>query len=144
MRFFSGTGSFVQGTRPRPTPHREGRHETCPYGGRRGAGPDYSVVGFGFAFCLVGFGSAMEGPGLWCRMTMAPTPTLAVRHSGRYTSAASCLIPTRAIGGLAGVEGVPGWGNPSCISARPLSGTAFGSNSQGRTESSSRDHSGAA
>ena len=65
-----------------------------------------------FAFCFVclGFGSAMEGPGLWCRMTMAPTPTLAA-------SAASCRIPTRAIGGLAGVEGVPGWGNPSCISA---------------------------
>ncbi len=34
--------------------------------------------------------------------------------------------------GLAGVEGVPGWGIPSCISARPLRRTAFGSNRHGR------------
>ena len=35
--------------------------------------------------------------------------------------------PHSCLGRLAGVEGVPGWGIPSCISARPLSGTAFDS-----------------
>ncbi len=79
-------------------------------------------------FCLLGFGSAMEGPGLSCRILMAPTPTLEVRHSGCYTSAVVLPFPTRmpwetcrCRGRLCAGTSVPRF------SARPLYGTAFDS-----------------
>ena len=57
--------------------------------------------------------------------------TLVQDDYGIYADAGSIggvlPYPHSCLGGLAGVEGVPGWGNPSCISARPLSGTAFDS-----------------
>ena len=76
-------------------------------------------------FWLLSFGSAMEGPGLGVQDDY-DTYADAGGIGGVLPYPHSCHW------GLAGVEGVPGWGIPFCISARPLRRTAFGSNRHGR------------
>ena len=70
----------------------------------------------------------MEGPELSRRISMAPTPTLPVRHSGCITSAAVLPFPSRMPWETCRCRGRLCAGTSVLrISARPLSGTAFGS-----------------
>ena len=70
-------------------------------------------------FCLLGFGLAMEGPGLGCRTSMAPTPTL-------VASAVVLPFPSRMPWETCRCRGRLCVGTSVLrISARPLSGTAY-------------------
>ena len=109
------------------------KREGCELRGYRG------LFGCGVWVCIVSVG-------FWVGDGRAGT--LVQDDYGTYADAGSIggVLPNphTCHWGLAGVEGVPGWGNPSCISARPLSGTAFGSLSSRGTESSDGDYDGAA
>ena len=102
-----------------PAPWRRRLPLVWYWGGREGMGVFGCGVWVCILFCLLGFGSAMEGPGLGCRTSMAPTPTL-------VASAAVLPFPSRMPWETCRCRGRLCVGTSALrISARPLSGTAY-------------------
>ena len=90
--------------------------------GKSGMAVGEGLFGCGVSFFIL---SVLEGGRRW------KIRALSQDLDGTYADACGIggvlQYPHPCLGGLTGVEGVPGWGNPFRISARPLCGTAFGS-----------------